>query len=290
MNNAVSKITILSTSVDNSYIRTTQMVTIKFDMNTAGVFGAGKVLYLELPSSYSEWIRRSDTLTTGSTGNCYLEQTGSGTNLASACVYISKRVLKIIVSVSAGQLYTLKIKNLKSPSNLPSGRNNQYRFNLFCVTAADESGIGFYTFSDLSSPLTLVNDNSLVDLSWNYYSFAQVSELIQLNLINNQALTIYTGYYSSIVELRQQTYPQNFQTSMTLSLSNYANTDFLSMKDNLKIDLGKSTAYFRIAAKQNLTPGLYSLQFNKAGDTASKYTAIPPLTLVVNNKKCSLVT
>lgn len=103
-------------------------------------------------------------------------------------------------------------------------------------------------------------------------------------------MTIYTGYYSSIVELRQQTYPQNFQTSMTLSLSNYAATDFLSMKDNFKIDLGKSIAYFRIAAKQNLTPGLYSLQFNKAGDTSSRYTAIPPLTLVVNNKKCSLVT
>lgn len=53
MNNAVSKITILSTSVDNSYIRTTQMVTINFDMNTAGVFSAGKILYLELPFSYS---------------------------------------------------------------------------------------------------------------------------------------------------------------------------------------------------------------------------------------------
>lgn len=77
---------------------------------------------------------------------------------------------------------------------------------------------------------------------------------------------------------------------MTLSLSNYAATDFLTMRDNFVIDLGKSTAYFRIAAKQNLNPGLYSLQFNKAGDTSSQYTAIPPLTLVVNNKKCSLVT
>jgi hypothetical protein len=127
-------------------------------------------------------------------------------------------------------------------------------------------------------------------LSWNYYSFTQPTELIQLSLITNQALTIYTGYYSSIVELRQKTYPQNFQTTMTLSLSNYAATDFLTMRDNFVIDLGKSTAYFRIAAKQNLNPGLYSLQFNKAGDTASQYTAIPPLTLVVNNKKCSLVT
>ncbi len=62
------------------------------------------------------------------------------------------------------------------------------------------------------------------------------------------------------------------------------------MNGNFQIDLGKSTSYFRIAAKQNLSPGLYSLQFNKAGDTTSQYTAIPPLTLVVNNKKCSLTT
>lgn len=74
MNNAVSKITILGTSVDSSYIRTIQTLTISFDMNTAGVFTtAGKAIYLELPFSYSEWIRRSDTLTTGATGDCRIE-------------------------------------------------------------------------------------------------------------------------------------------------------------------------------------------------------------------------
>jgi hypothetical protein len=229
-------------------------------------------------------------LTTGASGNCYIEQTGSGTNLASSCKYISKRLLKITVGTNGDQLYTIKLKNLKSPSYLPSGRNNQYRFNLFCVSAVDESGVGHFSFSDLSSPLTLANDNSLVDLSWNYYSFLQQTELIQLSLITSQALTIYTGYYSSIVELRQQTYPKNFQTSLTLTLSNYAATDFLTINGGFLISLGKSTAYFRIAARSNLTPGLYSLQFTKTGDTTSQYTAIPPLTLVVNNKKCSLTT
>jgi hypothetical protein len=77
---------------------------------------------------------------------------------------------------------------------------------------------------------------------------------------------------------------------MTLTLSNFAATDFLTMDGSFKIDLGKSAAYFRIAANTNLTPGLYSLQFNKAGDVNSLYTAIPPMTLVVNNKKCSLTT
>jgi hypothetical protein len=61
-------------------------------------------------------------------------------------------------------------------------------------------------------------------------------------------LTIYTGYYSSIVELRQQSYPNNYQTSMTLSLSNYGSSDFLTMNGNFQIDLGKNTAFFRIAA------------------------------------------
>ena len=53
--------------------------------------------------------------------------------------------------------------------------------------------------------------------------------------------------------------------------------------------LGKPTAYFQLAAVDNSTsPGLYTLQFTKAGDTNNAYTNIPPLTLVVQNTKCSL--
>ncbi len=93
--------------------------------------------------------------------------------MATGCTYISKRVLKITVGAHNGQLYTIKIKNLKSPSYLPDGKHNQYRFNLFLVTAADESGIGYYSFSDLSSSFTLINDANLQDLSWKYYDFTQ---------------------------------------------------------------------------------------------------------------------
>lgn len=199
INTAIDRISIISTSVDNSYIRTTQTLTINFDMNTANLFGSGKDLYLELPFTYSEWIRRSETLTTGATGDCFVGVTGSATNLATSCVYISKRVLKMTIGSHNGQLYTVKIKNLKSPSYLPDGKNNQYRFNMFCVLASDESGISHYTFTDFSSPLTLINDANLVDLSWKSYSFTQVNELINLNSLDGQALTIYTGYYSSII-------------------------------------------------------------------------------------------
>jgi len=49
MNNVVSIISILDVTVDTSYIRTLQVVTIKIDMNTANVFGTGRDLYLEIP-------------------------------------------------------------------------------------------------------------------------------------------------------------------------------------------------------------------------------------------------
>jgi len=115
---------------------------------------------------------RSDTV---AVSKCFIGATGSAVNLATSCIYISKRVLKITVGAHNGQAYTVIIKNLKSPSYLPVGKNNQYRFNLFCVTAVDESGISHYTLSDLSSPLTLVDNINLQDLSWKYYSFIQQS-------------------------------------------------------------------------------------------------------------------
>ena len=37
-------------------------------------------------------------------------------------------------------------------------------------------------------------------------------------------------------------------------------------------------------------PGLYTLVFTKSGDTNSRYTTIPPLTLVVQSTLCSLAT
>lgn len=46
INTAISKISILDVSVDNPYIRSTQTLTIKIDMNTANVFNSGKDIYL----------------------------------------------------------------------------------------------------------------------------------------------------------------------------------------------------------------------------------------------------
>jgi hypothetical protein len=56
------------------------------------------------------------------------------------------------------------------------------------------------------------------------------------------------------------------------------------------INLGYSTQYIRIAASSNVATGLYNLQFTKTGDTLNYYTEFPPLTVIVQNTKCSLST
>ena len=43
-------------------------------------------------------------------------------------------------------------------------------------------------------------------------------------------------------------------------------------------------------AGDSAPPGLYTLVFTKSGDTNSRYTTIPPLTLVVQSTLCSLTT
>lgn len=73
MNNIVNKITILDTIIDTNYIRTLQSVTVSIKMPTTGLFTTvGTKIYLELPASYTEWIKRSDTITTAN-NDCYLE-------------------------------------------------------------------------------------------------------------------------------------------------------------------------------------------------------------------------
>ena len=90
-----------------------------------------------------------------------------------------------------------------------------------------------------------------------------------------------------MIELKQSIFPENFKATLDLNISNFF-PQFTALKP-LQVVLGKPTAYFQLAAVDNSTsPGLYTLQFTKAGDTNNAYTNIPPLTLVVQNTKCSL--
>jgi len=145
---AVSKLTILSTSMSNNYIRTAQNLIINIKTPSA-IFSAGLNLYILYPASYQDWIVRGTMLSTG-TNICSFIQTGMSTNLATVCAYISKRILKITVGSSAATLFTLTLNNINSPSYLPNGKNNQYRFKLFTVTNAAEDGISYYSFADFS--------------------------------------------------------------------------------------------------------------------------------------------
>lgn len=75
---------------------------------------------------------------------------------------------------------------------------------------------------------------------------------------------------------------------MSLALTNYmGQISFLG--GGLNVGLGKQLAYFRMAGN-TISPGLYTLKFSKTGDNSNIYTNIPPLTLVVQNNKCSLTT
>ena len=135
----------------------------------------------------------------------------------------------------------------------------------------------------------MTTNPNLISLSWDYHSLAVTDSLFTLTSLGSQVITVKQGYYSNVIELRQSIYPENFKATLDLSFSNFANK-FVPIKP-LQVVLGKPTAYFQLAAADTSTsPGLYTLQFSKAGDTNNAYTNIPPLTLVVQNTQCSLTT
>lgn len=142
--------TIVSTSMSNNFIRTTQDITINLKTPSTIFSPSGLNIYVLYPASYQDWIVRGSTIDTAN-GDCSFTQTGQITNLATSCAYISKRILKIFVSNSAATLFTIKLKGVNSPSYLPNGKDNQYRFKLFTTTNVAEDGINYFSFEDSSS-------------------------------------------------------------------------------------------------------------------------------------------
>jgi hypothetical protein len=63
LSNAVSKLTILSTSMSNNYIRTTQNIIINLK-TPSSIFSTGLNIYLLYPASYQDWIQRGTTINT----------------------------------------------------------------------------------------------------------------------------------------------------------------------------------------------------------------------------------
>ena len=292
--NAAADIIILSTAVDNSYILSTQTLTMTLDFLLTNVFTTGSTVYVQFPSAYSQWVARAQSLSiatpaSASTIYCEFTVTGASTNLATACVFISQRILKITVSAVATQRYfTLKLTNIMTPASVPNGKFNQYRFKVF-ISDGTQTTVTYYSFTDYSPDLSLTTNPNLISLSWNYYALSVSDSLFSFAGISNQVITIQQGYYSNTIELRQSIYPSNFKASLVLTLANYGATYFSFLGGSLATVLGKPLSYFRIAGNTAL-PGLYTLTFTKTGDSNNQYTNIPPLTLVVQSTLCALAT
>jgi len=138
-----------------------------------------------------------------------LNVTGSSTNLATSCTFISQRILKIVVSSVTNRYFSLRLMNIPTPASVPSGKYNQYSFKIF-ASAVAQASVSYYSFTDYSQYLTLQTNPNLISLSWNYYSLAVTNSLFTLTALTNQVITVQIGYYSNVIELRQSLYPANF--------------------------------------------------------------------------------
>lgn len=117
--------------MSSPYIRSLQNIIIDFTFAAAGKLTASRNLYVVFPATYAIWIKRSDTLTTA---NCILKASGSSTNLATACTFISQRLLKVTSNADAGTSYTLELKDIKSSPYVPTDMYNVIRFYLYLTT------------------------------------------------------------------------------------------------------------------------------------------------------------
>jgi hypothetical protein len=187
-------IIIESTTMSPNYIRALQDITVTFSFSAAGKLTAGKKVYVVLPASYAIWVNRGTNVTVS---DCVLNADGSATNLATACTYISQRVLAVTSGVHAGQKYTVTVKNVKSSPFLPQEVNNNIRFYVY-LASNDELSVTDYSYEDKSSSLSLISNTNLIDLSWLSYIPTQTNSTIGMNLISSGTVYIYTGYFSRI--------------------------------------------------------------------------------------------
>jgi len=68
---------------------------------------------------------------------CIFTATGQTTNQASNCIFISKRILKVTSNaIATTRLFTLTVGNINSPSAVPSGKFNEFKFKIYMPNAA----------------------------------------------------------------------------------------------------------------------------------------------------------
>ena len=180
-------------------------------MATTSVFSSATSIYVLFPASYAQWISRAETIpvtypTDATLKYCSFNQTGQTTNYATACTFISQRILRIDLNSVTQQYFTLTLMNINTPAAVPIGKFNEDKFKLF-LAGASENTVSRYSFTDYSHHLTLTTNPNLISLSWNYHSLTVSNSLFTLTSLGSQVITVQQGYYSKVVELRQSIYP-----------------------------------------------------------------------------------
>ena len=97
-------------------------------MLTSSVFSSVSAIYVLFPAAYAQWITRGSTIPTtypaAATDQwCAFNQTG-GSNEATACTFISQRILRIDLNAVTQQFFTLTLTNLNTPASVPTGKLN----------------------------------------------------------------------------------------------------------------------------------------------------------------------
>lgn len=207
-----NEIIIESVFASTNHISKRHILELKVD-TLNNIVTAGATLYLMFPGGYSQWITRTQTVDV-SLGHCWVETlANAGTNIATQCTFISKRVLKLVVSSAPGSSLTIRIGNLFTPLEVSEGKQNHLRWKLWTTTDGTETTINRYSFIDHSQYFMPALDKSLLGLQWLQHEVIPFVSPTDLQIVSGP-LIIYKGYYSRFFELRQDDYPDVFASQI----------------------------------------------------------------------------
>ncbi len=104
-----STLTISGVTASTPYTRTLLTLSVSFSA-PAGLFSSNNKLALLLPSPFAVWNTKGTALT------CTLASTAApGTNLATACLFLSKRLVELTLSSSAATTFVMTVAGIYSP-------------------------------------------------------------------------------------------------------------------------------------------------------------------------------
>lgn len=205
------------------------------------------------------------------------------------CLKIDILKIEMILSSSdtnnfITQNYHLWLKQLPTPIYFPT--QSPPLFKIFYISNSSsnieiyQTAVGFFNAS-----FPGFNQSNSLDLYWYYYQKENDTFLVS----SEQYFDIYVGRYSSLIGLGIKT--GVFNLTYNYSLSGPDSSNFIIYPSyNPSVIKGIPINSFYIAAKYNVTPGVYFLTFSKlnGGDSLDWNSPIPPLLVNVNAGKCRI--